>query len=190
MPGRHDRWLPPMAQRSDGQPILELGCATGRDTATLCRAGHRVIAVDLSRPSLLAAKARVPAATFHCQNILDPFPIGEGGADIVVASLSLHYFPWDETLALVERVRRTLTPRGLLLCRLNSTNDRNFGAADHERIDDNYYRVNGQAKRFFDRRAVGDLFAAGWKPLAVEESAIDRYLLEKSVWEAVVERAA
>ena len=58
-------------------------------------------AIDLSCPALLAAKARVPNAEFHCQNILDPFPVEENGTGVIVASLSLHYFPWTDTLNLV-----------------------------------------------------------------------------------------
>lgn len=185
-----DRWLPLVRERAGNQAILELGCGTGRDTATLMRAGHRVIAIDRSRPSLLAARIRAPRACVHCRNILDPFPVGPGECGIVLASLSLHYFPWVETELLVQRIRETLRPAGVLLCRLNSTSDSNFGAIGNERLDENYYSVNGQPKRFFDRAAVDRLFADGWVTLSVEEATIDRYALPKRVWEVIVERDA
>lgn len=181
-------WLPLIRERSAGAPLLELGCGTGRDTATLVRAGHCVLAIDRSLVCLAAAKLRAPAAEFRRQDILEPLPIGPAGTGAVVASLSLHYFPWPETVSLVGRIRRTLLPRGILLCRLNSTADRHFGARGRERIAENFYRVRGKLKRFFDREAVDALFASGWRTLGVQEAVISRYLLPKTVWEVVLER--
>lgn len=183
-----ERWLPLMTERRGGTPVLELGCGTGRDTATLASAGHQVLALDLSLWSIAVAKLRAPGAKFYRQNILAQFPVGEGAGGVVVASLSLHYFDWADTLNLVSRIRQTLRPGGVLLCRLNSSKDVNFGAAGHERLADNYYRVRGVPKRFFDRASVEALFASGWVTLSIQEAVIDRYVLAKTVWEVVVER--
>ena len=109
---------------------------------------------------------------------------------VVVASLSLHYFAWLDTLALVDRVRDTLSSRGVLLSRLNSTNDHNYGASGHPRIAENFYSVDGELKRFFDRESLNSLFADGWRPLIVEETVIHRYDQPKFVWEMVLERDA
>ena len=182
-----ERWLPLLAERAAGAPVLELGCGSGQDTATLVSVGLRVVGIDLSPERIAKARLRVPSAEFHCQDFLAPFPLAAAGA--VVASLSLHYFPWEETLALVERIRGTLRPRGLLLCRLNSTNDRHYGASGHPAITENYYLVDGEAKRFFDRAALDRLFAAGWRTIGLEEKDIDRYEHPKSAWEAVLEAA-
>ncbi len=178
-----------MRERAGGRPILELGCGTGRDTATFLAAGHQVVAIDLSRLSLLRAKLRAARATFYRRDLRAPFPLGAGGTRVVVASLSLHYFAWEETIALAERIRATLAPGGVLLCRLNSTDDTHFGAAGHDAIEENFYRVDGQPKRFFDRPAIERLFAKGWKILGLEAALIDRYSLPKAVWEVVLERA-
>jgi SAM-dependent methyltransferase len=181
-----DRWLPLIGERAVGLPILELGCGGGRDSEVLAAVGHRVIGVDLSNAAIAAARERVPSADFHCQDIRAPWPVERAG--VVLASLSLHYFPWDETVALVERIRQTLLPHGLLLCRLNSTNDHHHGASGHPAIGANYYLVDGRPKRFFDRAAVDRLFAAGWRVLSQEEGVIARYDHPKSVWETVLER--
>lgn len=181
-------WLPLVRERCAGRPVLELGCGTGRDTATLTYAGHRVLALDLSWASIVVAKLRAPRAKFYRQNILAPFRVGDAGTGVVVASLSLHYFAWADTLELVSRIRRTLVPEGVLLCRLNSTGDVNFGATGHERLADNYYRVGGVPKRFFDRRSVEALFASGWRTQRLQEAVIDRYALPKTVWEVILER--
>ena len=83
----------------------------------------------------------------------------------------------------------TLRPGGVLLCRLNSTNDHEFGASGHAEIEPHYYMVDGEPKRFFDRAAVERLFASGWRILGLEEHIIHRYDRPKSAWEAVLEPA-
>ncbi|WP_422010850.1 class I SAM-dependent methyltransferase [Reyranella sp.] len=182
------RWLALIAGRAGGQPVLELGCGGGRDTATLAAAGHRVVAIELSPEASADARRRVPEAEIHCQDIRAPFPLTPGSVGVVVASLSLHYFDWPETSTLVKRVWTALRPDGVLLCRLNSTNDHHFGAVGHPEIERNFYLVDGAPKRFFDRDSVDRLFAHGWHPISVEEKVIDRYDHPKSVWEAVLER--
>jgi SAM-dependent methyltransferase len=182
-----DRWLPLIGERAAGLPILELGCGGGRDSEVLAAAGHRVVGVDLSSAAIAKARERVLSAEFHCQDVRAAFPVVRAG--VVLASLSLHYFPWDETVALVERIRRTLEPNGLLLCRVNSTNDHHHGASGHPAIDENFYLVEGAPKRFFDSAAVDWLFARGWHVLAKEEGVIARYDHPKSVWEVVLEKA-
>ncbi|WP_295139683.1 class I SAM-dependent methyltransferase [uncultured Reyranella sp.] len=183
------RWLPLIAERAGGQPVLELGCGGGRDTATLAAAGHRVVAIELSPEAVARARERVPSVQIHCQDIRAPFPLAERSVGVVVASLSLHYFDWSETIALARRVHEVLKPDGVLLCRLNSTNDHHFGASGHPEIEKDFYLVDGTPKRFFDRNAVDRLFAHGWRMLAIEEKVIDRYDRPKSVWEAVLERS-
>ena len=179
-------WLPLVAARARDHPILELGCGSGRDTKVLVEVGH-VVAVDHSPEKIAAARSQVPSAEFHWQDVRDPFPLSAARARVVVAGLSLHYFDWRETIALVERIHGLLAPAGLLLCRLNSTNDLHFGAVGHPVIERDYYLVDGRPKRFFDRPAVEALFTGDWRPLRVQEQTIHRYVQPKVVWEVVAE---
>ena len=39
-------------------PVLEIGCATGRVTEELARAGHEVVGIEIIRPSLIIARQR------------------------------------------------------------------------------------------------------------------------------------
>jgi SAM-dependent methyltransferase len=183
-----DRWLPLIAERAAGRPVLELGCGGGRDSATLAAAGHGVIGADISAKAVARARARVPAGQFHLQDVRAPFPV-EGALGVILASLSLHYFDWAETLALLARVRDHLRPGGVLLCRLNSTADVHHGATGHPRIADNFYLVDGAPKRFFDRAAVDALFGDGWRILSCKEHVVDRYEQPKALWEVIAERA-
>jgi SAM-dependent methyltransferase len=185
-----DRWLALVAARAAGGPVLELGCGAGRDTEVLAGAGHLVVALDLSPSQIEAARSRAPSAQLSCQDVRDPFPAAAARARVVVASLSLHYFTWSETVALVQRIRELLLPDGLLLCRLNSTNDVHHGAVGHPEIEKDYYLVDGQPKRFFDRATVETLFADGWRTLSLQEQTVQRYARPKVLWEIVVETVA
>ena len=184
-----DRWLALIAERAAGRPILELGCGGGRDSATLAAAGHAIVGLDISAEAVSRARARVPGATFHVQDIRAPFPV-PSGVGVILASLSLHYFDWPETVALVRRIRDHLRPGGIVLCRLNSTADVHHGATGHPRIADNFYLVDGAPKRVFDHAAIQALFADGWTVLSCAEHVVERYAQPKVLWEVIAERAA
>lgn len=177
------RWLPTVSAHVQGHPLLELGCGRGEDTAVLCHAGFSVCAVDLSERWLRQARRRARGATLYCQDLREEFPLERTG--VVVASLSLHYFRWEETATLVNRIQRTLMPGGLLLCRFNSTRDTHFGANGHEMIEPGLYRVGGQPKRFFDEATIRQLFDQ-WSILGIEERVTYRYVLPKFVWEVAL----
>jgi SAM-dependent methyltransferase len=189
---RTDRWLEPwlplVTERAGVGPVLELGCGSGKDTAVLASAGLHVVAIDASAEAVAAAKDAVPDATFLCRDIRAPFPACLAEVGAVIASLSLHYFSWPETAGLVERIRSCMRHGGVLLCRLNSTRDHNYGASGYPVISEGYFLVEGSPKRFFDERNVADLFATGWRTLSCREQVIDRDALPKAVWEVVVER--
>lgn len=189
-----DPWLPLLAQHARGLPVLELGCGSGHDTATLLRAGHAVTALDLDAAAIAQARTRASAARLLCQDLRAPWPAAADEAPAygaVVASLSLHYFPWAETVALAQRVHDSLAPGGLLLCRLNSTRDTHYGATGHPEIEPHYYRVDGAPKRFFDEADVRRLFEhPGWRWIDLAEVTIDRYQHPKVAWRLVAERVS
>lgn len=184
------RWLPALKKTAGTRPVLEIGCGTGADTSTLVAAGLQVVAFDISSQSVAATRLRVPVATVICQDVRDPFPVAPGEAAAVVASLSLHYFPWAETLELVQKIRSALPHGGLFLCRLNSTEDKNFGAAGHPALEPNYYLVDGQPKRFFDEQAVAEFLGPGWKIVGREHQTTHKYVQTKALWELVAQRDA
>ncbi|MFD0707428.1 class I SAM-dependent methyltransferase [Photorhabdus akhurstii] len=179
-----ERWLPLIQDRVMGLAVLELGCGNGRDTAIIHRAGLKVKAIDISSAMIKRARVRTPSAVFFVQDLRDPFPIDRSG--VVISSLSLHYFSWDETLDIIRRIRAVLRPGGVLLCRLNSTKDVNFGAKGHAKIDNNFYLVHGTPKRFFDRPSILKAFS-GWKVLHIEEKETYRFVLPKTIWEVILE---
>lgn len=181
-----ERWLPLLHEVAGSHPVLEIGCGTGDDTATLVGKGFSVVSFDISEASVATTKLRVPAATVTRQDLRDPFPVVSGSARAVVAGLTLHYFPWLETVGLVERIHRTLLPGGLLLCRLNSTEDHNFGAKGNPEIERNYYLVDGRPKRFFDESDVDQLFQSGWQILSKGHMSTRKYIRTKALWEIIL----
>ncbi len=183
------RWLPLIVGRAAGSPVLELGCGAGEDSVVLAANGLQVVGIDLSAEAVATAQARVPSAQFLARDLREPFPLGPASTGVVVASLSLHYFPWAETEALVARIHETLRPGGVLLCRMNSTHDHHFGASGHPVIEENYYLVDGAPKRFFDRGGMQRLFGQGWRTLGLEEVVTHKYTQPKSAWEAVLQVA-
>lgn len=182
------RWLPLIAERAAENPVFEIGCGYGDDTAVLTAAGLRVVAFDLSSVAVAAARLRVPSASIECRDVRDPFPESVRQVGVVVASLSLHYFPWEETLVLAQRIQTVLRSGGVLLCRLNSTKDHHFGARGYPEIEPGYFLVDGQPKRFFDRASVRSLFAEGWSELSLEHFVTRKYVRPKALWEGVFER--
>lgn len=78
----------------------------------------------------MAIKIRVPSASIERRGVRDPLPQDATDLGVALASLSLHYFAWEETVSIVDRVRLALRPGGVLLCRLNSTADKNLVPMD------------------------------------------------------------
>lgn len=184
-----ERWRSLIVDRANDLPVLEIGCGNGDDSAFLQGVGCDVLALDKSPIAIAEARLRVPEVAFHCQDMRDPFPLPAGiQVGVIVASLSLHYFEWNISEELVERILSALVPGGVLLCRLNSTKDVNYGAQGHPELDENYYLVDGEPKRFFDKDSVCRLFTRHWHIIAIEEVTIAKYKLPKVVWEVVLER--
>jgi SAM-dependent methyltransferase len=183
------RWIGLITQHANNPAILELGCGNGRDTAFLAqRAFTRLTVTDLSADALAECARIVPGAGIVRHDLRAPLPFADGSFDVAVASLCLHYFDWARTQALVGEIRQCLVDDGLLLCRVNSTKDVNFGAVGHREVAPHYYDVDGRMKRFFSREDIDALFDGGWRRISTEEMTIDRYEKEKVVWEVVLRK--
>jgi SAM-dependent methyltransferase len=98
-----------------GKRVLELGCAAGVLTGQLAARGADVLAVD-REPRMVALarrrlRGRARVAVADLERPLDIVP--DGSADLVVASLVLHYLPdWRPLLA---ELHRCLVPGGALV---------------------------------------------------------------------------
>jgi SAM-dependent methyltransferase len=185
-----EQWLPLIHTHAAKSPILEIGCGSGADTAALVASGLKVFAFDSSATSIEKARKKVPAATLLVRDVREAFPNELEGTGVILASLSLHYFAWIETVALFNRIHQTLRSGGLFVCRLNSTEDVNFGASGHAEIEPHYYLVDGQPKRFFDQASLVKLFCSGWKMLSMQHMFTGKYGKQKALWEVVCAKSA
>jgi SAM-dependent methyltransferase len=187
-----ERWLPAMHEAAGNGPLLELGCDRGGDTAWLLAEGFDVIGTDISERALRKCAAAAPAARLLCHDLRTPLPFRDSSFGVVIASLCLHYFDWRTTVAAVDEVRRCLRPGGLLLCRLNSTNDVQHGAMEGTEIEPHYFRQDAHyadCKRFFDEADLDRLFTtAEWIEASCEEREVLRYAKPKVAWELVLRR--
>ena len=169
------KWLEKWANDLKGKSILELGCGEGADTAVIATYADTVIACDLEPPENTPSVMELD----HSKKL----PFEAKVFSVVVASLCLHYFSWAITCGIASEISRVLSSNGLLICRLNSTNDSNYGANGYPEIENNLYSVKGKTKRFFTDYDIQSLFPEPWKLLDLEEKHIDRYAKDKIVWE-------
>lgn len=182
-----DRWLPEFTAQTDQPAVLELGCGPGWDTRTLFEAGLRdITALDIQERSRQACE--LLGATFHQHDLRQPLPFADGQFDALLASLCLHYFPWRETQAAFNEVRRVLRPDGLFLGRVNSVNDVNYGAVGFPELERHFYQYGERTKRFCDQTDIQAIFRSGWQVLSQQELTIHRYGKPKVVWEVVARR--
>ncbi|MGA2549359.1 MAG: class I SAM-dependent methyltransferase [Burkholderiaceae bacterium] len=182
-----ERWLPLVAAHAKHSVVLQLGCGSGDDAAALCDAGLDVVGLDISAEAVAAGRAKAPRARIYHQDLREPFPEPMARIGVVVASYSLHYFDWPETIALVARIRQNLTHPGLMLCQVSSTNDEQYGARGNAQISENYFLIGDQPRRFFDRESIITLFARGWHLLSMEERVIDDRFVPETIWEVVLQ---
>ena len=115
-----------------GDPVLELGCGSGRVLVPLAEAGHRVTGIDPSGPMLHRAShyAReagvVDLITLHKGSMTAAGDAAGGPFGIAIVALNglMHLTTAAEQRAALTSIRRSLDPRGqLVLDLLNPTPD-------------------------------------------------------------------
>ena len=183
-----ERWWHVLDAADRDSPVLELGCGDGHDALFLTERGFHVIATDFSEKALEITRRRVPAAKTQNVDLTRGLPFPDASFGVIVASLSLHYFPWQQTTDILADVRRCLQPGGHLLARLNSTRDPNYQAAEKLQLENNFYLTSGIPRRLFDHHDVKALFKEGWELLATEERITQRYGGQKLAWELAAKK--
>jgi SAM-dependent methyltransferase len=171
------QWLEKWSSHIWGKRVLELGCGSGIDTRSIARLASTVVACDLEPGSELSLTVQVLELDYSKSL---PF---KKEFDVVVASLSLHYFDWKTTERIVAEIARVLVTGGILLCRVNSNEDINYGAQKYPELESGLLNVEGMPKRFFVKSNILQLFSGNWVLTELEHKSIDRYPKTKYVWE-------
>jgi len=187
-----DNWLAPFASLFEGSalPVLDLGCGSGNNLPFILESGRQVIPCDYSDLAMANIRKNFPEIErTQCFDMTEGLPFPDGFTDLVVADLSLHYFSAKTTFHILSEIKRVLTPEGILLFRLNSMNDVNYGAGVGQEVEKHYYFTGESSyKRFFDEADV-HYFWADWELSYLEEHELDRYDLLKRVWHGVARKS-
>jgi SAM-dependent methyltransferase len=179
-----EKWMELLRKHANGGRVLELGCGSGWDTVDLLSAGCSVTALDVSQKRLRECSKSAPRANVLAADVGKPLPFADQSMSVILASLSLHYFSWANTLEIASELGRCIRGGGLLLTRFNSTRDYHYGASSGVKLEPNFYLTREQTKRFFDEASVRR-FLQGWDIRFLEENVIQRYRNPKYVWEAM-----
>ena len=157
----YDNWLEKYMDviKSTKSPVLDLGCGSGNDTLFLVERGPKVISCDYSQEALNLVKNSIPSADVRLVDISKRLPFSDEEFNVIIADLSLHYFNSETTYQVMREIKRILKHGGHLYARVNSTEDVNHGAGRGEKIEDNYYYVDGYNKRFFTLDDVNKYFS-------------------------------
>lgn len=184
-----ERLLPdPAARAVLGGWVLELGCGLGYDTRWLVQAGGQVTALDGSAVALDRLAAALPGPQYVHHRLPAPLPFPEASFDAVAAGLSLHYFPWNDTLVIINEVHRVLRPGGLVLCAVNASNDVEFGYGRGVEVEPGLFAFDGRLKRFFSEADCGSILSTGWDLLALLPLEELRFGRLKRMWVAAARR--
>lgn len=157
----YDLWLDnynDILQKNKDNEILDLGCGIGADTLYLIERGYKVLSCDFSKEALKSIKYNIPNSKTEYLNMLEKFPIQDNTYSLIVADLSLHYFDSETTIHIMNEIKRILKYNGILLARVASVNDFNFGAGVGEELENNFYFEGAYTKRFFDKDDIEKYF--------------------------------
>ena len=135
--------------------------------------GIETIACDFSQSALDGLKRLIPNVSVLCFDVTRGLPFLPESVDVVIADLSLHYFSDEVTRQIIEEIKRILRPDGLLLCRVNAFED-GFDPSSFEKIETDYFLINGCTKRFFTAQTLQGYFT-NWKIIKVEGQKTQKY---------------
>lgn len=187
---QYDLWLDKykdILSKSKDIPIIDLGCGFGNDTLYLKERGYDVISCDFSEEALKALGNFMDNLNVKCFDLQDGLPFENDSARVIISDLSLHYFSWNDTKKILNEIKRVLMKDGMLLCRVNSSNDINYGAGQGIEIEENFYDINGKLKRFFNEVQLRKIFE-DWDVQYIKESEIHRYKSHKIAWEISIRK--
>jgi SAM-dependent methyltransferase len=100
------------ASLPDGSDVADLGCGPARDGATFAEAGHRVTGLDRSAGMLAIAAGALPGRV--AQADLRSLPLATGSLDGIWCCAALLHVPQDQTVTVLEEMRRVLRRGGHL----------------------------------------------------------------------------
>jgi SAM-dependent methyltransferase len=149
------------AAREYGDPVLELGCGTGRVTMALAEAGKRITGIDLSERMLeravrkRAALRVEPRERVHLvQGDMAQFDLGETFRLVIVPFRAFHHLlEVRQQMDCLDCVRKHLAPRGRLILDVFQTDAERMHDPVHHRetLVAEYKTQDGRQVRISER---------------------------------------
>jgi SAM-dependent methyltransferase len=185
----YDNWLDKydaFLSKARDTPIIDLGCGIGNNSLYLFERNYQVISCDISSEALNKLKQFIPQADTREFDLTEGLPFGDTFTNIIIADLSLHYFSEEMTLQILKDIHRVLKVNGVLLCRVNSTQEL---INNYKSLDANKYFVetDGIRRRFFDEDEIHYYFdELIWEYMNIQEYEMNRYCKPKTLWEIAI----
>lgn len=190
----YDNWLDDyndiLTENKDTE-ILDLGCGIGADTLYLIERGYNVLSCDFSNEALKSIRENIPNSKTKNLDMLEEFPFADESYSLIIADLSLHYFNNNTTIHIMNEIKRVLKDNGVLLARVASVNDFNFGAGIGKQLEKNFYFEGDYTKRFFDQKDVNKYFGIIGEAESFETSMIrneEEYSKPKMLYQVRVKK--
>ena len=152
------------AARDFGDPVLELGCGTGRITMALAEAGKRITGLDLSERMLERAVKKRAAMRVEArervhlvQGDMTRFDLGEKFRLVIIPFRPLqHLLEVEQQLDCLECVRKHLAPGGRLILDVFQTDAERMHDPVHmrEMLVTEYRTPDGRQVRITERVAA------------------------------------
>jgi SAM-dependent methyltransferase len=156
-----------------GDPVLELGCGTGRLLIGIAEAGYHVTGTDRSEAMLERARAQVNGSGLRDlvklhqgeMSAADEASGGPFGVGVIALNGLLHVADPVEQRNVLASVRRALDPRGLLLIDVLNPTPETLRGMDHSLVHEGvWFKQDGTRVDKFAARRV----AAATQVIATE----------------------
>jgi SAM-dependent methyltransferase len=170
-----------------GDPVLELGCGTGRLIAGIAEAGFRITGTDRSDAMLARARERVAGSGFREFVELQPGEMSDadrargGPFGVVIIALNglLHLPDGGSQRAVLASVRRSLDPRGMLLIDVLNPTPETLRGMDHSLVHEGVWSMadGTRVDKFAARRvspATQSIATELWYDLTAGEGSVRR----------------
>jgi SAM-dependent methyltransferase len=148
---------------STGDPVLELGCGTGRFLVPIAEAGFRVTGLDISAPMLDRARSRINGIegskliTLVEAELTDADSAPGGPFGVVLISLNglLHANTSEDQRRVLASAKRALDPRGQLLIDVLNPTPHALAQFDQSVVlEGTWTRSTGETVQKFSSRRV------------------------------------
>ena len=144
------------AVREFGDPVLELGCGTGRITLALAAAGHRVTGLDISERMLVRCNQKRAGLLTEArermhlvQGDMTQFDLGEKFRLVIIPFRPMqHLLEIDAQISCLESVRRHLREDGRRLGERRGRLILDVFQTDAERMHDPAYQEEGLVSEY------------------------------------------